>query len=110
MILGQGTLPDDGASCSGAGSREASTQIKEQLVDFIVALDVATTRDDTIFFIPLLVYGVGLLGLNDRFVAEKCHTAPGTVSRWRNGYSKPASCTGVYRFLRNKAKLMLVKC
>ena len=73
-------------------------------------IDVAKRLDpsDKTAFCSLVAAGLQLTGLTLEEVASKFDTAPGTVSRWKNGHTAPAvfARKSIVRFFLQKAERM----
>ena len=77
------------------------------LANFVSEVDAADLRDRTMFH-RLVAEGLALTGVTLEQAAEEFKTAPGTVSRWKNGHAAPAvfSRPTILRFFRQRAQRM----
>jgi len=73
-----------------------------EFIDYAKRLDPS----DKTAFCNLVATGLQLTGMTLEEIAEKFDTAPGTVSRWKNGHTAPAvfARKSIIRFFLQKAE------
>ena len=78
-----------------------------ELASFLSRVEAADVRERATFH-RLVSEGLAVTGVTLEEAAQEFKTAPGTVSRWKNGHSAPAVFARgtIVRFFRQRADRM----